>query len=64
MKEVIILCIVAVSSLMILGYTVHMFIGGLVSESTEMWVTAGACSIGAVILVFLGADIVKQRSKR
>ena len=63
-KEVIIMLVVAVSSLFILGYTVHMFIGGLVSESTETWITIAVCSIGAIVLAFLGFDIAKQRSKR
>lgn len=64
MKEVIILVIVAISSLFILGYSVHMFIGGLVSPQTEKVSIITACSIGAVILVFLGLDIIKQRRKR
>ena len=64
MKEAIIVIIVAVSSLMILGYTVHMFVGGLVSETTEMWLTIAVCSAGAIVLAFLGIDIVKQRNKQ
>ena len=64
MREIIILVIVAVSSLFILGYSVHMFIGGLVSPETEKYSIAAAVSIGFVILLFLGLDIVKQRRKR
>ena len=64
MREVIILIIVAISSLFILGYSVHMFIGGLVSPQTEKVSIIIACSIGAVILLFLGLDIIKQRRKR
>ena len=64
MKEIFILVFVAISSLFILGYSVHMFIGGLVSPETEKVSIFVACSIGAVILVFLGLDIVKQRRKR
>ena len=64
MKEIIILIFVAISSLFILGYSVHMFIGGLVSPETEKISIIIACSIGAVILMFLGLDIIKQRRKR
>jgi Mn2+/Fe2+ NRAMP family transporter len=61
MKEIIILIIVAVSSLFILGYSVHMFIGGLVSASTEQWAIIIAVGIGFIVLTFLGLDIIKQR---
>lgn len=64
MREIVILIIVALSSLFILGYSVHMFIGGLVSPQTEKISIIVAVSIGAVILLFLGLDIIKQRRKR
>ena len=64
MKEIIILVIVAASSLFIFGYTIHMFIGGLVSESTERWAIIAAVSVAAIVMGFLGADIIKQRRRR
>ena len=64
MKELIVAIIVAISSLFILGYSVHMFIGGLVSPETENISIIVACLIGAVIILLLGLDIVKQRRKR
>ena len=64
MKEIIIMIFVAISSLFILGYSVHMFIGGLVSPETEKMAIVIACSIGAIIMMFLGLDIIKQRRKR
>lgn len=64
MREIVILVVVALSSLFILGYSVHMFIGGLVSPQTEKISIIVAVAIGAVILLFLGLDIVKQRRKR
>jgi Mn2+/Fe2+ NRAMP family transporter len=64
MKEIFILLFVAISSLFILGYSVHMLIGGLVSPETEKLSIIIACSIGAVILLLLGLDIIKQRRKR
>jgi len=64
MKEIIILVLVACSSVFILGYSIHMFIGGLVSPETEKISIAVAVAIGFIILLFLGFDIVKQRRKR
>lgn len=63
-KEIVILVIVGFSSLFVLGYSVHMFIGGLVAPETEKWAIIIACSIGVAVLAFLGFDIVKQRRRR
>lgn len=64
MREIIILITVAVSSLFILGYSVHMFIGGLVSPETEKISIIAAVVVGAIIIAFLGWDIFNQRRKR
>ena len=64
MREVIILIVVALSSLFILGYSVHMFIGGLVSERTETIAIVVSCLVGAIVMGFMGFDIVKQRRRR
>lgn len=64
MREIIILIVVAISSLFILGYSIHMFIGGLVSPQTEKISIVVAVSIGFVVLLLLGLDIIRQRRKR
>jgi hypothetical protein len=64
MKEIIILTLVAISSIFILGYSLHMLIGGLVSPATEQWVITVACIAGTIIVVFMGWDIVRQRRMR
>ncbi|HEY5601895.1 MAG TPA: hypothetical protein VIM41_02180 [Gammaproteobacteria bacterium] len=64
MKELIIFVVVALSSLFILGYSIHMLIGGLVSPQTEKISIITAVVIGAVLIVFLGLDILRQRRKR
>lgn len=64
MKESIILILVAFSSIFILGYSIHMLIGGMVSESTETWIITGACLVGAVVVAFMGWDIIRQRRLR
>jgi hypothetical protein len=63
MKEAFIYIIVAFASLVILGYSIHMFIGGLVSETTERNVIMIACGIGVVVLAFMGWDIVQKRKR-
>jgi Mn2+/Fe2+ NRAMP family transporter len=63
-KEIIILVIVSFSSLFVLGYSVHMFIGGLVSESTERWAIGIACTIGVVVIGFITFDIMRHRRRR
>ncbi|MCG6968540.1 MAG: hypothetical protein LJE85_02125 [Gammaproteobacteria bacterium] len=63
-KEILILIIVSLSSLFLLGFSIHMLIGGLVSESTELWAIVIACAIGTVIIGFLIADIFRQRRRR
>jgi len=64
MKETIILVLVATSSIFILGYSIHMLIGGLVSTEAEQWIIAGACLIGIAVLAFMGWDIIRQRRLR
>ncbi len=61
MKEVIIYGLVALSSLTMLAYTVHMFIGGLVSEETESMAMGGAVIIGAIVMLILARDILRRR---
>jgi uncharacterized membrane protein YqgA involved in biofilm formation len=64
MKETILLIFVAISSLFILGYSIHMLIGGLVDAATERWIIAAACLAGGVIVVYMGWDILRHRRRR
>ncbi len=64
MKEVIIYLIVAVSSLLLMAYTVHMFVGGLVEEETEHTIMIVVLAISATVMAFLGWDIVRRRTGR
>jgi hypothetical protein len=61
MKEIVVYLIAATAGLTILGYSVHMLIGGLVSRATEYTVIAFAVLVGAVVLGFLAWDVVKRR---
>lgn len=61
MKEVILYLIAAVSSLVILGYSVHMFVTGLVSAETERWLILGACAVGVAVIGLMAWDVVRRR---
>ena len=60
-KELILYLIAAVSSLIILGYSVHMFVTGLVSQETERWLIIGACAVGSVVIGFMAWDVLRRR---
>lgn len=64
MKEAIIYLIVAVSSLLLMAYTVHMFVGGLVEEETQEMITIIVLGVAATVMAFLGWDIVMRRTGR
>lgn len=61
MKEIIVYGIAATSSLILLAYTVHMFIGGLVSERTETLAMIGVTSLGAIGIGILAWKAIKIR---
>jgi hypothetical protein len=61
MKEAIIYSISGCSSLFILAYTVHMFIGGMVSEQTEYMVMAIVVLIAASAMAWMVSDVLRRR---
>jgi hypothetical protein len=63
MKEIIIYTIAAISSLFILGYTVHMFVGGLVKLQTEIAMIVAACGAGALVIGFMAWDVLRKRRR-
>jgi hypothetical protein len=64
MKEIVFYTIVALSSLFILGFSIHMLIGGLVSPQTERWIITGACLVGAGVIAAMAADVIRRRRSR
>lgn len=64
MKEALIYAIVALSSLTVLGYTVHMFIGGLVEPETEKAAIIVAVIAGAIIIGLMAWDVIKRRLRQ
>ncbi len=64
MREIILYGVSAVAWLVILGYSIHIFVGGLVSPATERWMIAAAELIGLAILAALARNIIQQRRRR
>jgi hypothetical protein len=60
--EILIYAIVAISSLFITGYAVHMFIGGLVSPEVEYEIIAIVCLIIAGVIGYMAWDVFQRRS--
>ncbi|MDX8408096.1 MAG: hypothetical protein R8L58_06915 [Mariprofundaceae bacterium] len=64
MKEILIYGSSGLASLFIFGYTVHMFVGGLVSEQTEIVLIALVVLICAAALGFIVWDTMRKRQHR
>lgn len=61
MREILIYGIIATSSLILLAYTVHMFIGGLVSERTETLAMIAVVCVGAIAMGLMAWDVIRRR---
>lgn len=64
MKEIIIYSIAAIACLAILAYSVHMFVGGLVSAELEKIIMIGATLIGAVVIGLMARDVIRARKNK
>ena len=63
MKEIIIYSIAAIACLAILAYSIHMFVGGLVSPTLEKTIMIGATLIGATVIGLMARDVMRTRRK-
>lgn len=63
MKEIVLYAIAAVSSIVVLGYTVHMFVGGLVTPETETLLITIACIVGVIVISVMAWDVIRRRRK-
>ena len=61
MRPIIMFTIGAFASLCILGYAIHMFIGGLVSRQTELITIGAAVLIGASAIGWMTWDVLRRR---
>lgn len=63
MKELLIFGTSGLAALFIFGYTVHMFVGGLVSEETEIALIAAVVIISACVLGYIAWDTLRRRGR-
>lgn len=63
MKEIIIYSIAAIACLAILAYSIHMFVGGLVSAELEKLIMIGATLVGATVIGLMARDVIRTRKK-
>lgn len=63
MKEIFIYTIAGVAGISILGYSVHMIIGGLVDPLTEQTVILGICLLGTGVIGFMAWDVIRRRRR-
>jgi len=63
MKELLIYSISACASLFILGYVVHIFIGGLVDPLTEAIAIGAAVFTSMSVMAWMIRDVLKSRRK-
>jgi hypothetical protein len=62
MREILVYCVVAVSSVIVMGYAVHMLVGGLVSQETEYLLIAIVCLIDIAAIAYMAWDVIQRRS--
>ncbi|RMG92479.1 MAG: hypothetical protein D6703_01825 [Zetaproteobacteria bacterium] len=63
MREILLFGISGLAGLFIFGYSVHMFVGGLVSERTEFWLIAIVVTIAAMIMGYFFWDILRRQGR-
>jgi len=64
LQEALIYLVVAVSSLFILGFSVHMLVGGLVSPETEYLLIELVCLADIAAIGFMARDVIQRRKGR
>lgn len=61
MKEIAIYFLVAISTTVLMAYSVHMVLGDVVSEATEYRVMAVVVALTIAIIGFMVWDVIKRR---
>jgi len=62
MKEILVYLVSGIASLFIFGYSVHMFVGGLVSEQLEIILIAAVVIIAAAAEIYFIREAMLHRS--
>lgn len=60
MKELLVYGVSGVASLFIFGYCVHIFVGGMVSEQTELFLIIAVVLTGAATMAWFAWDTIKR----
>ncbi len=60
MKELLVYGVSGIASLFIFGYCVHIFVGGMVSEQTELVLIVAVVLISAVTIGWFAWDTIKR----
>lgn len=63
MREILLFGISGLAGLFIFGYSVHMFVGGLVSERTEFWLITIVVLIAAAVMGYFFWDILRRQGR-
>lgn len=61
MKEIATYLLLAISSQIMLGYSVHMLVGGLVAEQLEITLIAGVCLVALAAMAYMTWDVIRRR---
>lgn len=64
MKKALIFLLVCAGFEGLIGYSVHMFVGGQVSPDQEQTYILIALAIGACVLVVMGIDLLRQHKRQ
>jgi len=62
-QEIIVYLVVAISSLFILGFSVHMLVGGLVNADTEYLLIELICLADLAVIGYMAWDVIQRRKK-
>jgi len=60
MKELLVYGVSGIASLFIFGYCVHIFVGGMVSEQTELLLIVAVVSISAAAISWFAWDTIRR----
>jgi len=60
-QEVAVYLVVAISSLFIMGFVMHMLVGGLVSPETEEMLIILICLVDLIAISLMARDVIRRR---
>jgi len=61
MKELLVYGVSGIASLFIFGYCVHIFVGGMVSEQTELLLIIAVVLISAAVIGWFAWDTIRRK---